>query len=47
MLSKVCELEPIGVDTDSIADLNNIRCATERKRIIYDWQDWYRDNFGK
>nr|DAF74653.1 MAG TPA: hypothetical protein [Caudoviricetes sp.] len=24
----------------------NTECATKRKMTIYDWQDWYRDNFG-
>nr|DAN85969.1 MAG TPA: hypothetical protein [Caudoviricetes sp.] len=30
-----------------VSDNQDTECATKRKMIIYDWQDWYRDNFEK
>ena len=48
MLAKVCELSkvaPKNSDESIVIENQNTECATKRKVTIYDWQDWYRDNF--
>nr|DAV66165.1 MAG TPA: hypothetical protein [Caudoviricetes sp.] len=50
MLGQVCELSkvaPKNSDESIVMENQNTECATKRKMTIYDWQDWYRDNFGK
>ena len=48
MLGQVCELSkvaPKNSDESIVMENQNTECATKRKMTIYDWQDWYRDNF--
>ncbi len=50
MRGPVCELSkkaPTNTDESVVNDNQDTECATKRKMIIYDWQDWYRDNFEK
>ncbi|AXH72119.1 MAG: hypothetical protein [Siphoviridae sp. ctdc_1] len=50
MTGPVCELSkkaPENTDESIVIENQNTECATKRKLMVYEWQDWYRDNFKK